>query len=164
MESEHIEWVQERVPVGGIEKTAAELIEMYGGEISSTDVDQIAFQLPRRRGVAASGAIDCRLSWSGETEGVGTVRIFAGRNSGERGQKIALLVAGVFGATIWMLWPFFPDLGAASWLGGVIAFAAYFLTLRKTDSGLAFDLLQRLAAAQQEAGEGASTPAATTDR
>jgi len=164
MEAEHIEWVQEKVPLGGIEKTAGELIEMYGGEVSASNGDEITFQLPRRRGVAASGAIDCRLSWSGDTEGFGTVRIFAGRSSGERGQKIALLVAGVFGATIWMLWPFFPNLGAASWLGGVIAFAAYFLTLRKTDSGLAFDLLQRLAAAQQEGEEGESTPAVTTDR
>ena len=154
MESDQFEWVEEQIPLQGIEKTAAELIEMYGGEISSSARDEITFFLPRRRGVAASGSIDCRLSWGdGGSDGEGTVKIATARNAGERAQKMALLIAGVFGASIWMLWPFFPNLGAASWLGGVIAFAAYFMTLKKTDGGLAFDMLQRLANAQREGAE-----------
>ncbi|HVT03737.1 MAG TPA: hypothetical protein VHL58_10240 [Thermoanaerobaculia bacterium] len=154
MESDQFEWVEEQIPLQGIEKTAVELIEMYGGEISSSSSDEITFFLPRRRGVAASGSIDCRLSWGdGGSDGGGTVKIATARNANEKAQKIALLIAGVFGASIWLLWPFFPNLGAASWLGGVIAFAAYFLTLKKTDGGLAFDLLQRLASSQREGAE-----------
>ena len=65
-----------------------------------------------------------------------------------------LLFAGVVGATFWLLWPFFPNLGALSWLGALIAFAAYFLTLKKTDGGLAFDMLQRLVNAQREESAG----------
>jgi hypothetical protein len=51
-----------------------------------------------------------------------------------------------------MLWPFFPHekaYGTLAWLGGVIAFAVYLMTLRKTSGGIAYDFLQRLAARQR---------------
>jgi hypothetical protein len=64
-------------------------------------------------------------------------------------QRILLLAAGVVGAFFWLLWPFFPNLGALAWVGGAIAIAAYFLSLRRTSGGLASDFLQRLARHQR---------------
>jgi hypothetical protein len=51
-----------------------------------------------------------------------------------------------------MIWPFFPhsrELGALSWIGGIIALAVYLMTLRKTSGGIAYDFLQRLAKTQR---------------
>jgi hypothetical protein len=70
-------------------------------------------------------------------------------------QRVLLLLAGVVGAVMFMLWPFFPGekgYGTLAWLGGVIAIAVYLMTLRKTSGGIAYDFLQRLAARQRNAG------------
>jgi len=53
------------------------------------------------------------------------------------------------------MWPFFgkaaTQLGTLAWVGGFVALAVYFLTLRRTSGGLAYDFLQRLARRQREA-------------
>jgi hypothetical protein len=64
-------------------------------------------------------------------------------------QRVALLLVGVSGALLWTLWPFFPNMGPLAWIGGAVAFATYFLTARTTTSGIASDLLQRLARRQR---------------
>ena len=69
-----------------------------------------------------------------------------------KAQRIALLVAGVVGSLLFMVWPFFAhskELGALAWIGGIIALAVYFMTLRKTSGGIAYDFLQRLAKTQR---------------
>ena len=51
------------------------------------------------------------------------------------------------------IWPFFPqrrEFGALAWIGGAVAIAVYFLTLRKTSGGIALDFLQRLVRRQRE--------------
>ena len=51
------------------------------------------------------------------------------------------------------VWPFLPhplEFGALAWIGGAVAIAVYFLTLRKTSGGIAYDFLQRLARRQRE--------------
>lgn len=72
-----------------------------------------------------------------------------------RAQRILLLLAGVAGAVLFMLWPFFPgqkQYGTLAWLGGIVAIAVYLMTLRRTSGGIAYDFLQRLAK-NQRAGE-----------
>jgi hypothetical protein len=67
---------------------------------------------------------------------------------------VLLLVAGVIGALLFTIWPFFPqrrEFGALAWIGGAVAISAYFLTLRKTSGGIALDFLQRLVRRQREA-------------
>jgi hypothetical protein len=59
-----------------------------------------------------------------------------------------------------MLWPFYPaqrEWGTLAWIGGAIALAVYFLTLRRTSGGIANDFLQRLARRQRAVGEGEQT-------
>ena len=56
------------------------------------------------------------------------------------------------GSLLFMVWPFFAhskELGALAWIGGIIALAVYFMTLRKTSGGIAYDFLQRLAKTQR---------------
>ena len=68
-------------------------------------------------------------------------------------QRVLMLGAGVVGALLFTIWPFFPqrrELGALAWIGGAVAIAVYFLTLRKTSGGLALDFLQRLVRRQRE--------------
>ena len=150
-ETNRIELIEDKIPLEGLRDTAVELVHMYGGEVDSESEREIAFTLPSRRGVAAAGGIDCRMSWEADSAEAGTVRLSAAREiERPRPQHIAILVAGVFGAILWLLWPFFPGLGEAAWVGALIAFAAYFLTLRRTSEGIAADLLQRLAQLQRE--------------
>jgi hypothetical protein len=154
-EQDRIELVEDQIPLEGIRETAVELVSLYGGEVLSQSEVEISFLLPLRRGVAASGVIDCRMSWSADAGDEGTVILSAAREAYRpRLQHIAILVVGVIGATLWLLWPFFPNLGTASWVGAAVAFAAYFLTLRRTGGGVAADLLQRLASVQRERGGG----------
>lgn len=149
-ELERIELVEERIPLEGIRQTVIELVELYGGEVGWESDREVRFALPVRRGMGAAGTIDCRMTWSAEADG--TVKVTAPREAERpRLQSIVILVAGVIGATLWMLWPFFPNLGTASWVGAAVAFAAYFLTLRRTSAGIVGDLLQRLARTQREA-------------
>jgi hypothetical protein len=144
-----IELKEERVPLGGIETTVEELVELFGGEITATRDAARDFTLPLRRGVASGGSVECTVSWAAEE----TVTIVCNRDvDAPRGQRIFLLVAGVVGAIMFMLWPFFPhekQMGTLAWLGGAVALAVYFMTLRRTSGGLAADFLQRLAARQR---------------
>jgi hypothetical protein len=148
-DGKRVEFRETGVPLDEIEQTAEDVIELYGGAIHARDADTLHFSLPSRRGVAASGVVACTLRWSAEQEG--TLVLTADENvMPGKLQRILLLVVGVSGALLWMLWPFFPDLGPLAWMGGAVAFATYFMTLRKTSSGIAADLLQRLARAQRD--------------
>ena len=145
-----IELTEDRVPLGGIETAIAELVELYGGEITASRDAARDFTLPLRRGVATGGAIECTVSWSEDA-----VTLVAKRDvDAPRGQRVLLLVAGVVGAILFMLWPFFPhekEFGTLAWLGGAVAIAVYIMTLRRTSGGIAADFLQRLAARQRQA-------------
>jgi hypothetical protein len=152
-----IELEEDRVPLEGIRETATDLVELFGGSVSSQSDQEIVFALPAQRGFAAGGEIQCRMFWSNESEDEGTVHLSATREVVRpRASHIAILVAGVLGAILWTLWPFFPSLGAASWVGAAIAFAAFFLTSRRTSEGIVADLLGRVARAQRERVEPSS--------
>lgn len=165
-----VEFVEDRVPFAGIEATVDELIELYGGETTSASDRERRFILPLRRGVAAGGGIECTLSWAPDDATEATVRMTCNRDvDAPRGQRIALLVAGVIGGLLFMLWPFVnarKEFGALAWLGGAIAIAVYFLTLRRTSGGIAYDFVQRLARQQREAAisEESSEERVTDDR
>ncbi|MFZ2493088.1 MAG: hypothetical protein WA208_16520 [Thermoanaerobaculia bacterium] len=154
-ENEPVEMKEDRIPVEGIEETIGELVELYGGEMTASRERAKDFVLPLRRGVPTSGGIECTLSWSASV-GEGTVTIQCNRDvDSPRMQRIFLLVAGVAGALMFMLWPFYPNergYGALAWIGGAIAIAVYVMTLRKSSGGIAFDFLQRLAKRQRELG------------
>jgi hypothetical protein len=155
--NETSEFVEDRIPVAGIEQTARDLVELYGGSVSTASQGQLGFVLPLRRGIAAAGGVACTLSWTGEGEEA-TATLSCDRDiDAPRVQRIALLVAGVIGALLWTLWPFFPHFGPLAWTGGLVALAAYFLSLRRTAGGIAADFLQRLARLQREAA-GAELP------
>jgi hypothetical protein len=150
--ADRVELTEDDIPLDGIRDHAAELIELFGGEIASSSDEAIDFTLPSRRGIAASGSVTCRLSWSRAESGEGVVKMLADREvASPRRPRTALLVAGAIGGVVCLMWPFFPGLGPAAALGGLIAFTAYFLTLRQPSAGLAWDLLQRIATAQREA-------------
>ena len=155
-----VEFTEDGVPVEGIEENVAELVELYGGEITAAPGErERTFTLPLRRGVAAAGAIECRLTWTdGETLTLACDR----EVDAPKFQRILILGAGVIGSLLFLIWPFYPparQLGALAWIGGAIAIAAYFLTLRRSSGGIAFDFLHRLARRQREshaAGEAAT--------
>ncbi|HEV8661477.1 MAG TPA: hypothetical protein VGS96_22995 [Thermoanaerobaculia bacterium] len=142
------EFTEDRVPVDGIEEAISELVDLYGGEIKASRRNEREFILPLRRGVAASGGIQCTISWTNET-----VRLVCDRDvDAPKGQRVAMLIVGVIGALFFMIWPFFPhqqELGTLAWMGGFVALAVYLLTLRRTSGGIAFDFLQRLAQRQR---------------
>jgi hypothetical protein len=151
---EPAEFIEEHVPAAGIVAAVGELVELYGGSINASSAEEISFELPLRRGVAASGGIGCRLTWVSSEAGEATVRLVCDRDvDAPKIQRILLLAAGVVGAFFWTLWPFFPNLGALAWVGGAIAIAAYFLSLRRTSGGLASDFLQRLVQFQRVKSE-----------
>jgi len=152
-EPQPVEFIEDRIPLEGIETAAQELVDLYGGTVTNAGAARIRFALPLRRGVSAAGGVECTLSWTAEGDEA-TVRLLCDRDvDAPRSQRIALLGAGVVGAFFWMLWPFFPNLGTLAWIGGVIAISAYFISLRKTSGGLASDFLQRLARRQRESIE-----------
>ncbi len=142
------EFTEDRIPVDGIEEAIIELVDLYGGEIKASRLNEREFVLPLRRGVAASGGIQCTISWTTET-----VRLVCDRDvDAPKGQRVAMLIVGVIGALFFMIWPFFPhqqELGTLAWMGGLVALAVYFLTIRRTSGGIAFDFLQRLAQRQR---------------
>ena len=147
--SEAVELREENVPLEEIAETAEDLIELYGGEVDGRDGNGLAFTLPARRGVAAAGDVACTLRWTDAAGG--TIILTADRNvAPPKFQRLLLLIVGVSGAMLWMLWPFFPNMGALAWIGGAVAFATWFITARTTTAGTASDLLQRLARAQRE--------------
>ena len=141
-------FIEDRIPLEGIEETFAELVELYGGEVTASRDREREFTLPLRRGQASGGAVECTISWADDT-----VTITCDRDiDAPKAQRVLLLLAGVAGAVMFMLWPFFPGqkaYGTLAWLGGVVAIAVYLMTLRKTSGGLAYDFLQKLAARQR---------------
>lgn len=123
---------------------------MYGGELTASRENGREFTLPLRRGVATGGAVECTVSWAADE----TVTLVCNRDvDAPKAQRVLLLVAGVVGAVLFMLWPFYPaerEMGTLAWLGGAIAIAVYLMTLRRTSGGIAADFLQRLAKRQRE--------------
>ena len=147
-----VELIEDRIPRAGIEETIAELVDLYGGEMKSERANERDFVLPLRRGVATAGGVECTLSWAADDDT--TVTLVCNREvDAPKSQRIALLLAGVVGALLFTLWPFFAgrtnQLGALAWIGGVVALAVYFLTLKRTSGGIAADFLQRLAQRQR---------------
>jgi hypothetical protein len=164
-ETAAVEFTEDGVPLEGIEETIAEMVDLYGGEMKSERVDARDLTLPLRRGAPVSGGVDCTVSWA-PGDGGGLVTLTCTRDvDAPRSQRAALLVAGVIGAVMFMLWPFYPgerEYGALAWLGGAIAIAVYVMTLRRSSGGIAYDFLQRLAAHQRAgADEDAAPPQET---
>jgi hypothetical protein len=157
-DTEPVTFTEDQVPFAGIEETVEELIELYGGEMIERAEGRRRFTLPLRRGVSTGGGVECTLSWQADNDTDATVTLTCDRNvDAPRVQRILLLTAGVVGAVLFMIWPFFPhrkEFGALAWIGGAVAIAVYFLTLRKTSGGLAYDFLQRLARRQRANLEG----------
>jgi len=154
-EERPVEFTEDRIPVDGIEEAINELVDLYGGEIKASRLNEREFVLPLRRGVATSGGVQCTVSWATDAANAATVRLVCDREvDAPKPQRIALLVAGVAGSMFFMIWPFFPhqqELGTLSWMGGIVALAVYFLSLHRTSGGIAFDFLQRLARRQRSA-------------
>lgn len=150
-----VELSEDRVPFEGIEEAIQELVEMYGGEVTATRERARDFTLPLRRGVAAGGSVECTVSWAPDDAHEATVHLHCNRDvDAPKLQRVLLLIAGVVGSVLFMLWPFFPgqkQFGTVAWLGGAVAIAVYLMTLRRTSGGLAVDFLQRLAARQRSA-------------
>lgn len=149
-----VELTEDRVPVEGIAENVEELVELYGGELQeSSSPTEKKFVLPLRRGVAAGGGVECTLIWQADADGEGTVTLRCDREvDAPKTQRILMLVAGIIGSFLFMIWPFFPnskELGTLAWVGGATALAVYFLTLRKTSGGVAADFLNRLARRQR---------------
>ena len=152
-ETAAVELTEDRIPFEGIEEGIQELVEMYGGEVTAERERARDFRLPLRRGQATGGAVECTVSWAPDDEREATVKLLCNRNiDAPKIQRVLLLIAGVIGSILFLLWPFFPgqkQFGTLAWLGGVVAIAVYLMTLRRTSGGLAFDFLQRLAARQR---------------
>jgi hypothetical protein len=147
-----VELTEDRIPREGIEETIAELVDLYGGEMKAERDNERDFILPLRRGVAAAGGVECTVSWAAENET--TVTLVCNREvDAPKAQRVALLLAGVVGALLFTLWPFFAgktnQLGTLAWVGGIVALAVYFLTLKRTSGGVASDFLRRLAQRQR---------------
>src|SRR5579859_4600364 len=151
-----VEFTEDRIPSAGIEAAVEDLVELYGGEMKSSGARERRFVLPLRRGVAVSGGVECSLTWSVGANDEATVTVRADRDvDAPKAQRIALLLIGVIGALCFTMWPFFgkhasTPLGTLAWVGGFVALAVYFLTLKKTSGGIVADFLQRLAKRQRE--------------
>ena len=152
--SDRVEFREEHVPLAGIERTVEEVLELYGSELSSVEAGKVHFVLPKRRGVAVAGGIDCVITWAGDDGKEGTLTLTAGKEiAAPKFQQILFLGIGAFGAVLGLLWPFFPRMGAVSAVGFLIAFATYFMTLRSTPGGIAADILRRIVQRQGEEWE-----------
>jgi hypothetical protein len=151
--SRPVEFTEDRIPKDGIEETISELVDLFGGEMMDSRENERRFTLPLRRGIAAAGGIECTVTWAAAEEGTAVVKLVCNRDvDAPKAQRVAFLVVGVIGSLLFMMWPFFPqsrELGALAWIGGVLALAVYFMTLRKTSGGIAYDFLQRLARRQR---------------
>lgn len=141
---------EQDLPLDDLTRNAHELIELYGGKVEGTDVGNLSFRLPSRRGVVAAGFIRCSLTWVETSAGRGDIAIETGDHVPGPGiQHILLLVAGIVGSFVAMLWPFFPSLTPAAGVGAIIAFAAYLLTLRRSGANVVQDLFNRLVKRQK---------------
>jgi hypothetical protein len=143
-EGHPVELTEDGVSIGGIEDAIGELVDLYGGEITASREHERAFTLPLRRGVAGAGGVECTLSWSPG----GVVRLQCNRNvDAPKFQRVLMLLAGVVGALLFTIWPFFPHeqgYGTLAAVGGIMSIAVYLMTLRKTSGGIAADFLRRL--------------------
>lgn len=152
-----VTFTEDRIPVEGIEEAIPELVGLYGGDMKESRDRERSFVLPLRRGVAAGGGVECTVSWSEGAAGEAVVTLTCDRDvDAPKAQRILMLAAGVAGALLFTLWPFFPqrrEFGVLAWIGGAIALAVYFLSLRKTSGGIAYDFLQRLAKRQRSMSE-----------
>jgi hypothetical protein len=151
-----IEFTEDRIPSYGLPESIEELVELYGGEMQASRDGELQFILPLRRGVPVAGGVECTVSWAVDADGQATVKLACNREvDAPKSQRIAILIVGVIGALLFTIWPFFgkaaTQLGTLAWVGGLVALAVYFLTLRRTSGGLAYDFLQRLARRQREA-------------
>jgi hypothetical protein len=148
-----VELQEDRIPMAGIEETISNLIDLYGGELTASGANERRFTLPLRRGLAAAGGVECTVSWAPSEVGEAIVTLVCNRDvDAPRAQRVFLLVAGVVGSLLFMIWPFFlhsREMGTLAWIGGVVAFAVYLMTLRKTSGGIAHDFLRRLAREQR---------------
>jgi hypothetical protein len=147
-----IEFTEDRIPAEGIEESITELVDLYGGAMRESRENAREFTLPLRRGVATAGAVECTISWAVAESNEATVTLRCDRDvDAPKGQRVAMLLAGVVGSLTFMMWPFTygTQYGTLAWIGGAIALAVYILTLKKTSGGLAADFLQRLAARQR---------------
>jgi hypothetical protein len=151
-------FIEEGIPTAGIEQAIDELVELYGGTMNASRAGGRDFTLPLRRGVATAGAVECTLSWTAEPGADATVTLTCNRDvDAPKAQRIAMLSVGVIGALLFMIWPFFPqarEMGTLAWIGGLAALAVYFLTLKRTSGGIAYDFLRRLAIGQRESEVG----------
>src|SRR6266513_696871 len=150
-----VEFTEDRIPSPGIEVAIDDLVELYGGAIHSSRDRERRFVLPLRRGVAVAGGVECTVSWAVDTEQQATVTLVCDREvDAPKWQRVALLLAGVVGALLFTIWPFFgknaTQFGTLAWVGGFTAIAVYFITLRRSSGGIAYDFLQRLARRQRE--------------
>lgn len=149
-----LQFTEDRIPVQGLADALDDLIELYGGEIQSSGDRERRFVLPLRRGISVAGGVECTVSWAADATDQATVTLVCTREvDAPKAQRVALLVVGVIGALLFTMWPFFAkattQLGTLAWVGGFVALAVYFLTLRRTSAGLAYDFLQRLARRQR---------------
>jgi hypothetical protein len=144
----NVEFSEESVPLADIDAHVDELVELYGGELLESQERAKRFVLPLRRGIAASGGVECSVTWSD-----GRVTLTCNRDvDAPKAQRVALLTAGVIGALLFTVWPFYgkgSQMGTLAWIGGAVALAVYFLTLRRASGGVAFDFLQRLVRRQR---------------
>ena len=141
---------EQNVPARQLVENAEALIELYGGHLESSDDASMTFRLPSRRGVAAAGAIRCVLSWEQKASDKVDLALETGDYVPGPGlQHILLLVAGIVGSLMAMMWPFYPSLAPAGGVGAIVAFAAYLLTLRRSGANVVQDLFLRLVDSQQ---------------
>lgn len=147
-----VEYTEEGVPLEGLEDTIEAVILSHGGALTGSSDREIRFHLPLRPGVAATGSIEGVFRWETDPEWPrgGLVTVSASDDVRKpSASHVALLLAGTVGALLFILWPFYPALGAASWVGGALAFAAWFMTLKRSRSGLIAGLLDNVADAQR---------------
>jgi len=147
-----MEFTEDQVPTADIEQAISDLVDLYGGEVKTERVNARDFVLPLRRGVATAGAVECSVSWADETVTLTTNR----EVDAPKLQRVALLVVGVIGALLFTVWPFFAharELGTLAWIGGLVALSVYFMTLKRTSGGLAYDFLRRLVKRQRQTVE-----------
>jgi heme O synthase-like polyprenyltransferase len=148
-----LQLTEDRVPYRGIADAVEELVELFGGELGEGTDRSRKFTLPLRRGVAVSGAVECTVSWTVDDAVDGTVTLTCDRDiDAPKAQRVAMLVAGVIGAVLFMIWPFFPqrrELGTLAFMGGAIALAVYLLSLKRSSGGIAWDFLRRLVERQR---------------
>ena len=149
-----VTFTEDHIPFEEIEDTIEDQVELYGGEVTERHERERRFILPLRRGLSTGGGVECTVSWAPEDEREATVTLVCNRDvDAPKTQRILLLLVGVIGALCFTVWPFLPhplEFGALAWIGGAVAIAVYFLTLRKTSGGIAYDFLQRLARRQRE--------------